>query len=145
MEIKPVLKFKLLSSNAKLPEYAHKDDAGMDVYSIEEKTLTPGERYIFKTGISAEIPEGYFISIRDKSSVPAKFGLHTMGGVIDAGYRGELGIIMINLGQGSHTVQVGDKIAQAVLQPVAHAEIVQSEELSQTQRGEGGFGSTGKN
>lgn len=138
------LKFKLLNPEAKLPQYAHDTDAGMDLFSIEEKVLNPGERHIFQLGLSAEIPHGNFISIRDKSSVPAKFGVHTLGGVIDEGYRGEWGVILINLSNEAHKVEVGDKIAQAVLQPVSYPEVLQVDELSETKRGSGGYGSTGR-
>lgn len=140
----PTLKFKRLRSGAKIPQYAHSDDAGMDLFSIEEKILNPGERHIFQLGIAAEIPFGYFISIRDKSSVSAKFGIHTMGGVIDSGYRGEWAVIMVNASNKLHTVEPGDKLAQAILQPVAHPQVIEVEELNKTDRGTGGFGSTGR-
>jgi dUTP pyrophosphatase len=142
---KPVLKFKKLNPEAKIPQYAHDDDAGMDLFSLESFTLNPGERYVFQLGIAAEIPYGYFISIRDKSSVPSKFGIHCAGGVIDSGYRGEWAVIMMNPSKEAHTVEVGDKLAQAILQPVAHAQVEETEgELSETKRGAGGFGSTGR-
>ena len=141
---KIVLKFKLLTPEAKIPQYAHDDDAGMDLFSIETFTLNPGERHVFQLGIAAEIPDNHFISIRDKSSVPSKFGIHCAGGVIDSGYRGEWAVIMMNPSKDPHTIEVGDKIAQAILQPVAHAEIEQVQVLSETERGTGGFGSTGR-
>lgn len=141
---KPTIKFKLLSPDAKLPSYAHNDDAGFDIYSVESVTLEPGQRHIFKTSLTSEIPQGWFISFRDKSGLAAKHGLHTLGGVIDAGYRGEWGVILVNNGQEAVTIEKRDKISQGILQPAEQAEIVEVEDLSGTQRGEGGFGSTGK-
>lgn len=141
---KPVLKFNLLKPGAKLPQYAHEDDAGMDLFSLETVTVNSGERHVFQLGIAAEIPENHFVSIRDKSSVPSKFGVHCAGGVIDSGYRGEWAVIIMNPSKESHTVEAGDKLAQAILQPVAHAEITEVDKLNETARGTGGFGSTGR-
>lgn len=144
MARRPVIKFKLLSGNAKLPSYAHNDDAGLDLYSVEDKILKPGERYTFNLGVSSEIPPGYYVSFRDKSGLAAKSGTHVLGGVVDAGYRGEWGVVLANLGQEKVEIEKGDKIAQGLLQAVEHARIVESNNLSRTKRGEGGFGSTGK-
>lgn len=144
MARKPVIKFKKLSPLAILPSYAHDNDAGMDIYSIEKKTLKPRDFYLFKTGVAAEIPAGYFISVRDKSGLAAKQALHVLGGVIDEGYRGEWAVILINLGKAKYTIEKGDKLAQAVLQPVGHAKIREVKKISETVRGKGGFGSTGR-
>lgn len=144
MAKQPVIKFKILSKSAKLPSYAHNDDAGFDLYSVEDKILKPGERYTFNIGVSSEIPSGYYVSFRDKSGLAAKSGIHVLGGVVDAGYRGEWGVVLINLGQEKVEVEKGDKVAQGLLQPVEHAEIVEAETLSTSKREEGGFGSTGK-
>lgn len=140
----PLLKFKLLSPNAKLPQYAHPDDAGFDLYSTETVTLKAGQRHTFQLGLVSEIPVGWFVSIRDKSGLASKHGLHTMGGVIDSGYRGEWAVVLINHGGQEYTVEKGDKIAQGILQQAPQAEIVEVSELSETTRGDGGFGSTGK-
>lgn len=140
----PLLKFKLLNPEAKLPQYAHDTDAGFDIFSVETVTVKPGERHIFKTGLASEIPLGWYVQFFDKSSIPVKFGLHAMGGVIDSAYRGEWGVIMINLGQEDVTIEAGDKIVQGVFLPIIQPEIVETEELSETDRGEGGFGSTGR-
>lgn len=139
-----VLKFKKLHPEAVLPSYAHDDDAGMDLFSIEKKVLKPGEHYLFKTGVAAEIPPGYFVSVRDKSGLAAKHGLHVLGGVIDSGYRGEWATILINLGQEEYTIEKGDKLSQAILQPIEHAQILAVDRVSETVRGQGGFGSTGR-
>ena len=144
MSTSTVVKFKLLKVGAKLPEYAHDSDAGFDLFSTESKTLEPGERYVFQLGLSSEIPQGFFVSIRDKSGLAAKHGLHTLAGVIDSGYRGEWGVVVVNTGDKPVIINKGDKIAQGILQEVAHAEITEVDKLSDTERGSGGFGSTGK-
>jgi len=138
-----VLKFKKLHETAVVPSYAHTDDAGFGIYSIEEKVLKPMEYYAVATGISSEIPNDYFVSVRDRSSMAVK-GLHVMGGVIDSGYRGEWKVIMINLGNEDYKIEVGDKIAQGILQNAKQPKIEIVEDLSDTARGSGGFGSTGR-
>ncbi|MEK7521591.1 MAG: dUTP diphosphatase [Patescibacteria group bacterium] len=142
---KPVLKFKLLSPEAKLPQYAHPEDACFDLYSTEHVVLKSLERHVFMTGITADIPKNWYVSICDKSGLAAKQGLHVLGGVVDAEYTGEWGVILINLGSEDYTVEVGDKIAQAQLVPAPRVELVEVESLDlNVLRGEGGFGSTGK-
>lgn len=138
-----VLKFKKLHKNAITPKYDHLDDAGFGIYSIEEKVLKPMEYCAIATGISSEIPHDYFVSFRDRSSMSIK-GLHVMGGVIDSGYRGEWKVILINLSGVDYKIEVGDKIAQGILQSAKQAKIEVVEDLSNTSRGEGGFGSTGR-
>lgn len=140
----PVLRFKLLSPKAKLPQYAYSDDAGFDLRSTETVALKVGQRHTFQLGLVSEIPSGWFVSIRDKSGLASKHGLHTMGGVIDSGYRGEWAVVLINHGDQGYTVEKGDKIAQGILQQAPQAEIVEVSELSETTRGGGGFGSTGR-
>lgn len=137
------LKFKLLNKNAIIPSYAHADDAGFGIYSVEEKVLKPMEYDALATGISSEIPNDYFVSIRDRSSMAIK-GIHVMGGVIDSGYRGEWKIIMINLSGSDYKIELGDKIAQGILQSAKQPKIEMVEDLSDTSRGTGGFGSTGR-
>lgn len=138
-----ILKFKKLHADAVIPKYDHPDDAGFGIYSLEEKILKPMEYYAVATGISSEIPNDYFVSFRDRSSMAVK-GLHVMGGVIDAGYRGEWKVILINLSGADYKIEVGDKIAQGILQSAKQAKIEIVEDLSNTSRGEGGFGSTGR-
>jgi dUTP pyrophosphatase len=137
------LKIKKLHKDAIIPKYAHPGDVGMDVFSLEKKTLKPGEHHIFFVGFAMEFPEGYAAIIKDKGSI-SKAGLHTMGGVYDAGYRGEYNIHLVNLGSKSYTVEAGHKIAQIIFYPVEIPEIVEANELSCSERGEGCFGSTGK-
>ena len=142
--MKKTVKFILLDKNAKLPSYAHADDAGFDIYTNETIVLKGREYIGISTGISSEIPKGYFVSFRDKSGLAFTFGLHILGGVIDAGYRGEWKVIMVNLGKKNYKFEKGDKIAQGILQMVPHANIVESKILAKSKRGKGGFGSTGK-
>lgn len=123
--------------------FDHLDDAGFGIYSSEEKVLKNFEYVGVSTGINSEIPKGHFVSIRDRSSMAIK-GLHIMGGVIDAGYRGEWKIIMINLSGTDYKIEIGDKIAQGILQKLEKFEIKKTKILSETKRGAGGFGSTGR-
>lgn len=137
------IKIKKLDPDAKLPSYAHPGDVGMDVCSLETKTLEAGERYIFMCGFALEFPPGYAAIVKDKSSISTG-GLYTFGGVFDAGYRGEYNVGLINLAGTPVTIEKGQKIAQLVIFPVAIAKLVETNELSQSARGIGGFGSTGK-
>lgn len=138
------LKVKKLVPHAVLPKYAHEGDAGMDLFVAEALTLKPGERGQVKSGIVMAIPKGYVGLIWDKSGLSHKAGLRTLGGVIDAGYRGEIMIGIINLGDKDYTFEVGSKAAQMLIQKVESPEIVEASELDTTARGENGFGSTGK-
>lgn len=138
------LKVKKLNSEAKLPVYAHPGDVGLDLLSLEDYSLKPGERKVFFVGLAFEFPEGFAAIVKDKSSLPNKAGLHTMGGVYDAGYRGEYNVQLINLGQETYHISKMDKIAQLVIFPVEIAELEEADQLSETSRGEGRFGSTGK-
>ena len=137
------LKAKKLVSEAKLPTRAHADDAGLDLYSVEECVLQPGERRAVKTGIAMAIPTGYVGLIWDKSGLAAKSGLKTMGGVIDAAYRGEIRVIVANLSQEPYRVEKGSKISQILIQKVELLQVCEVDSLDDTIRGEGGFGSTG--
>jgi dUTP pyrophosphatase len=140
--VKMIIKFKKLTQDAKIPSYAHPGDAGLDIYSNEDCVIGPLERKLVSTGIAAEVPQGYAVLIWDKSGVAAS-GIKTMGGVIDAHYRGEYKIIMFNTGKDPYEIKKGQKIAQALIQPVVSAEVSEAQELNDTTRGEGGFGSTG--
>ncbi len=138
------LKVKRLHQDAKLPSYAHPGDVGLDLFSLEDYTLKPGERRIFPVGFALEFPEGFAAIVKDKGSLPKNGGIHTMGGVFDAGYRGEYNVNLINLGQEPYHIEKGNKIAQLVIFPVAIGELEEVAELSETSRGAGRFGSTGK-
>ena len=138
------VKIKKINSNAKLPSYALPGDAGMDLFSIEEYEIKPNERYAYQTGIAMEIPDGYVGIIKDKSGLAKKAGLHVLGGVFDSCFRGEYMITLVNLSNQPHKIYAGDKIAQVLIYPVAHAELEEVKELSDTERGDGKWGSTGK-
>lgn len=138
------IKIKRLDPNGKMPTYGHPGDAGLDIYSLETYTLNPGERKIFFSGFALEFDFGYVAIVKDKSSLPSFHGLHTMGGVFDAGYRGEYSVQLINLGQEPVTLEKGQKIAQLVIFKIAEAELVEVMELTESARGEGKMGSTGK-
>lgn len=138
------IKVKRLKAKAKLPTYAHPGDVGMDLYSLEAHDLAPGERRIFWLGFALEFSDGYAAIVKDKSSLPLNGGVHTMGGVFDAGYRGEYNVNLINLGNAVYHIEAGDKIAQLVITPVVRATLSEVTELSDSARGTGGFGSTGK-
>ncbi len=139
------LKVKKLVPEAKLPDYIHADDAAMNLYTTEAYTLVPGERRIYKTGIAMAIPMGYAGLIWDRSGLANKSGIKRMGGVIDAGYRGEIGVGLMNLSKEPVEILKGDKVAQMIIQKIEQPKIVESAELeATTTRGTGAFGSTGR-
>jgi len=136
------LKVKLIHPDAKLPVYGHPGDAGLDLFSVVDRDLCPGEVFAVPTGIQVAIPPGFVGLVWDKSGISLK-GVHRLAGVVDAGYRGEVQVVMINLGREPFTLKKGMKIAQMLIQPVASVSVVESGTLDDTSRGEGGFGSTG--
>lgn len=138
------LPIKKLHSDAKLPAFAHDTDAGMDLCTTEEITIAPGESAAFPTGLAFAIPVGYVGLIWDKSGVAIKRNVKTKAGVIDAGYRGEVMVGVFNIGTEPQTFEVGDKVAQMLIQKIEQPNIVEVNELDETARGEGAFGSTGK-
>lgn len=139
-----ILKVKKLSPDAVLPSYAHPGDAGMDMYSNETVTIKPGEAVKVKSGVAMEIPEGFVGLMWDKSGLSTNHKIKSLGGVIDSGYRGESLFGLINLGNEPYTIEKGHKVVQMLIQKVERVEIVEVEKLSDTVRGDGGFGSTGK-
>ncbi|MFA7308812.1 MAG: dUTP diphosphatase [Patescibacteria group bacterium] len=138
------LLIKKLHPDATIPSFAYTHDAGMDLYATEAVTLSPSEKKIIPTGISVALPEGYVLLIWDKSGIGIKHGIKTLGGVIDAGFRGEIMIGMVNLSSEPYTFEKGHKVAQAVIQKIEQPEIEIVEELPESDRGEGIFGSSGK-
>lgn len=132
-----------LHPDATLLTYAHPGDAGMDVYSNEEVTLQPRERKAVSTGISMAVPEGYVALVWEKSGRALKEGLSTMAGVVDAGYRGEVMIVVLNVSETPIQISRGQKLAQILIQPVVSGMIREVESLEDSSRGTGGFGSTG--
>lgn len=136
-----------LHPEAKIPCYMTELAAGMDICAVVDKTLTlqPGERCLVPTGLAFAIPEGFEVQVRPRSGLAIKHGIGLVNspGTIDADYRGEIGIILINYGHEEFTVNTGDRIAQLVVAPVVQAGLVEVETLSETERGTGGFGHTG--
>lgn len=144
---RPIVRF-VARPGAVAPEYQTSGAAGADLRACLDSSvvLPPGGRALVPTGISIELPLGYEAQVRPRSGLAAKFGVSCLNspGTIDADYRGEIGVILINLGQEPFVVADGDRIAQLVVSPVAVAVFERSEGLSGTERGSGGFGSTGK-
>lgn len=130
---------------ASAPSYQTPGAAGMDLRSIEECTLAPLERKLVRTGVRIAIPRGYEGQVRPRSGLALKQGIAVVNapGTIDSDYRGEIGVILVNLGSEKVTLGVGERIAQLVLCPVARAAVLVVDELDETERGGGGFGSTG--
>lgn len=139
------LGFKRIHPDATLPAYAHASDAGMDVRSVEDLTIPAGRRALVHTGLVMELPLGYEAQVRPRSGLALKHGITVLNtpGTIDAGYRGEVGVILANFGDADFVVKKGDKIAQIVIAPVTQPEIVEVADVNETDRGAGGFGSTG--
>jgi len=137
------IEFTKLSAKATAPTYAHPGDAGADLYCLNDETIAPGEQTTISTGIAIKLPDGHVGLTWDKSGVSAKRRLKVMGGVIDAGYRGEIFVTLANLGDTEQTFRSGEKIAQLLIQPVVRGEYQYVDELDQTARGDGAFGSTG--
>lgn len=139
------LKIRKIDKNAILPNYAHEGDAGLDLYAVKELVLKPGDRGLVHTGIQIELPKNTEAQIRPRSGLALKNGITTLNspGTIDEGYRGEIGVILINHGNETFKVEQGMKIAQMVIKPVFKVDIIEAEELSNTERNEKGFGSSG--
>ena len=139
------VKIKKINDNAIIPKYAHKGDAGADLHSTEDYLLKPGERILVSTGIKIAIPQGYEAQIRPKSGLALNQGISIVNtpGTIDCEYRGEVGVIAINLGKEDFKIEKGKKIAQMIFNKIEEAEFEEVDELDNTKRSEGGFGSTG--
>jgi dUTP pyrophosphatase len=140
------IKFKLLDKSMPVPRYAHKGDAGLDLYSSIDCVIKPYERMLVPSGIKVAIPEGYAGFIQPRSGLAIKHGIALVNspGLIDSGYRGEICIILINLDrEKDFIIKKGDKICQMVIKKIEEAEMVETEDLDKSERGDGGFGSTG--
>lgn len=141
------IKFVKLREGAHIPQKAHEDDAGFDLYASEDFTLKAHGYGCVPTALSVEIPEGYEAQVRPRSGLAAKYGVTVLNapGTIDAGYRGEVKVILINHGETDFEISAGMRIAQMVISPVYPAEFVEAVSLEESARGEGGFGSSGTN
>ena len=140
------VKIKKLCEDAVIPVYGSPSSAGADLYSVEATIINPGETVIVHTGISLEIPEGTAGLIYARSGLALKRGLAPANkvGVIDADYRGEIMVALYNQSEITQTVEKGERIAQLIITPFIKAEFTEASELSDTERGNGGFGSTGR-
>lgn len=139
------LRIKKLDPGIIAPSYAHPGDAGLDISSAEDVLLQPGERATVSTGFAMALPEGYAAFVQPRSGLASRSGIGIVNtpGLIDCHYRGEVKVILVNLGREPFQVKRGDRIAQMVIQKVESARVVVVDELDETARGEGGFGSTG--
>lgn len=138
-----IIKAKKLYPDAQLPQMMKEGDAAMDFYSYKDYELSPGEKIIVETGVAIAIPRGYWGNVRDRSGLAAKHSLHTMGGVFDSNYRGEVQIVLINLGQEIYNIKKGDRICQMIIERHEDLEVVEVEQLDETNRGEDRFASSG--
>ena len=140
-----IIRFKKLVPEAVVPRQAHPGDAGIDLVSMEKRTIPAGGRALVRTGLAVEIPVGFEGQVRPRSGLALKRGVTVLNapGTIDSGYRGEIGVILANFGTDSFAIEPGDRIAQLVIAPVANVAVEVAVELSETERGGGGFGSTG--
>jgi len=136
------LKIKKLRPDATIPNFAREGDAGLDLYTVDNLNIDPGERVKVATGIAMEIPPGYVGLIWDRTGVSFKRGLKIIGGVVDSSYRGEIFPLMANISDEQVEISAGEKIAQMVIQPFSQPEIELTNEISQTERGEQMFGSS---
>lgn len=144
--MKKVVKFKKLNPDAILPDYAHVGDAGMDLYSVEDLTIEPLTWKLVKTGLACELPCGTEGQVRSKSGIALKNGVFVLNtpGTVDENYRGEIGVILYNLNtKEPFVIKKGQKIAQYVIANVEYVDTIEVETLDETDRGNGGFGSTG--
>ena len=140
------IKFKKLCNDAIIPEYKTAGSAGMDICTIDDYVLMPGERKVFQTGLAVAVEDGYEVQVRARSGLSAKEGVTVINGVgtIDSDYRGQIGVALVNLSNIVVHIHPGDRIAQLVVNKIEQPEIIVVDELGETIRGEGGFGSTGK-
>ncbi|MEY7998728.1 dUTP diphosphatase [Clostridium sp. Mt-5] len=136
---------KKINEEAKIPFYAHSGDAGLDLFSVEETLIRSMERKLVSTGIKIQLPANTEAQVRPRSGLALKYGITLLNspGTVDEGYRGEIKVLMINFGEKPFLVEKGMKIAQMVVKPVEQVCIEEVDELSDTERGQKGFGSTG--
>lgn len=137
------IKIKKLHSDAKTPDFAQAGDVGMDLFSVEEVEIKPGQRSEIHTGVAIVLPEGYAGLIWDKTGPAIGHGMKILGGVFDSNYTGEYILCLVNLGQEDYIIKKGQKVAQLLVQKVETPEIEEIDELPETNRGDGRRGSTG--
>lgn len=141
----PNIRVQFLEKEAKLPSRSNPSDAGADIFSIESVMIHPGERKVVGTGIAIEIPEGFYGRVAPRSGLAAKHGIDVLAGVVDSSYRGEIKVVLLNTDKHStFHVEKGDRIAQLIVESHFNFNIAASENLSSSERGKDGFGSTGR-
>lgn len=138
------LEFMKLHAAAKLPTRGSPQAAGLDLYSIENTTIASHGRALIRTGLSVAIPHGFYGRVAPRSGLAVRHGLDVLAGVIDGDYRGEIMCALINHGDEPLEIEIGTRIAQLLIEAISTPEPVWSEDLSETERGSGGFGSTGR-
>ena len=138
-----LLRFKRLDSRAVLPARGSSYSAGLDIFCIEDLTIPPGERALARTGLAVAIPEGHYGRIAPRSGLASQKGLDTLAGVIDADYRGEIGCLLYNTGNETIDLPARSKVCQLIIEKIITPAAVWADEISDTDRGGGGFGSTG--
>jgi len=138
------VKVKRLHPGAKLPERGTNWSAGADLFCLEAFALEPGERKAVPTGLSVEIPPGWYGRVAPRSGLAVRHGIDTLAGIVDPDFRGELMVVIVNLGETPVSFNAGDRVAQLIIERAAICDYVLAEDLSETARGDGGFGSTGK-
>ena len=139
------MRFKKVDPEAMVQKYAHRRDSGMDLFTLEEEKILPGEHVKIRTGIAVELPDGYGGRVHCRSSTFRNdYQLLVITGTIDNGYRGEIHISCVNVGRNELVVSKGQRIAQLVVSPVVRANLIESDTLSDSERGKQGFGSTGE-
>lgn len=141
----PNVKVELLDRDAKTPERSNPTDAGADLHSVESVMIHPGERKVVGTGVALEIPEGFYGRVAPRSGLAAKHGVDVLAGVVDSSYRGEIKVVILNTDKhNTFHVEKGDRIAQLIVESHFNFPFVKTECLSDSVRGNGGFGSTGR-
>lgn len=139
----PTLSFKKLDQLAVLPSRGSLHSAGLDLYSLEDLTIAPQQRILARTGLAVAIPEDHYGRIAPRSGLAMRTGLDVLSGVIDADYRGEIGCLLYNTGDETITLPAQTKICQLIVEKIITPEAVWADEINETDRGSGGFGSTG--
>jgi dUTP pyrophosphatase len=139
------IKVKKLSENASLPRYIHKGDAGADLSSAQDVTIMPGQTAVVMTDLAFELPEGMELQVRSRSGMAAKHNVFVLNapGTVDSGFRGNVGVVLTNLGSRIFEIKIGDRVAQAVFSKYEHVRVFEYEEIDDSERGSGGFGSSG--
>lgn len=138
-----IVKIKRIDPTVSIPKYETEGAAGFDLAATSEHLMLPGKKVLIGTGLAFQIPYGYELQIRGRSGLTSKTGLRVALGTVDSDYRGEVKVFIENIGEYTHRISVGDRIAQGIVAPIEQAEFLEVYELSSTDRGSNGFGSTG--